>query len=216
MTAILVCGGTLSASFLKKVWEQHKDAVVYAVDGGLVVAEAAGIVPDYLVGDFDTADAALVARYEGESTIIRHNPEKDATDTELAVDEALEKGAETLLLLGATGSRMDHTLANIHMLYRVLLQGKNAWILNENNRISLHRKSFSMERKALFGTYISFLPFFGEVIGVTLKGFKYPLTDKTLTAGISLGVSNECAEDTMEVSFTSGMLLMIEACDGEE
>lgn len=216
MTAILVCGGTLSASFLKRVWEQHKDAVIYAVDGGLTVAEAAGIVPDYLVGDFDTADAALVARYEGRCSIIRHNPEKDATDTELAVDEALEKGAETLLLLGATGTRMDHTLANIHMLYRVLLQGKNAWILNENNRISLHEKPFAIKRSMLFGTYVSFLPFFGEVTGVTLKGFKYPLEGKTLTAGISLGVSNEGQEETMDVSFTSGMLLMIEARDGTE
>ena len=107
MTAILICGGTLSAGFLSKVREQYKDAVVYAVDGGLAVADAAGILPDYLVGDFDTAEEGLVMRYENRCVTIRHKPEKDATDTELAVDEALERGAEHIVLLGATGSRMD-------------------------------------------------------------------------------------------------------------
>ena len=213
MTAILISGGTVSAGFVRKVREQYKDAVIYAVDGGLAVAEAAGIVPDYLVGDFDTADNALVAKYEETCITIRHQPEKDATDTELAVDEALARGAEQLILLGATGSRLDHTLANFHMLYRILLQGKNACILNENNRISLHDKPFTLKKETLFGTYVSFLPFFGEVSGVTLKGFKYPLSGKTLTAGISLGISNEGKEETMEVSFLSGYLLMIEARD---
>ncbi len=213
MTALLICGGSLSACFLKEVKEEYPDAVVYAVDGGLTVADAAGIVPDYLVGDFDTAKAALVDRYEGCCVTIRHKPEKDATDTELAIDEALERGADCILLLGATGSRMDHTMANIHMLYRVLQMGKKARILNENNRISLHKESFFLKRDELFGNYISFLPFFGEVTGVTLKGFKYPLSGKTLTAGISLGISNEGKEETMEVSFLSGYLLMIEARD---
>lgn len=213
MTAVLICGGSLSVGFLKEVTEEYPDAVVYAVDGGLTVADAAEVVPDYLVGDFDTAKASLVERYEGRCVTIRHKPEKDATDTELAVDEALERGADRILLLGATGTRMDHTMANIHMLYRVLLKGKEARILNENNRISLHKESFFLRRDELFGNYISFLPFFGEVTGVTLKGFKYPLSGKTLTAGISLGISNEGAEEIMEVSFLSGYLLMIEARD---
>lgn len=213
MTAILICGGTLSAAFLKEVCNQYSGAKVFAVDGGLRVADEAGVMPDYLVGDFDTAEASMVARYEGRCVTLRHKPEKDATDTELAIDEALDRGAETLLLLGATGTRMDHTLANVHMLYRILQQGKQAWLLDEHNRISLHGKPFACKRSEMFGNYVSFLPFFGETTEVTLKGFKYPLYGKTLTAGISLGVSNEAKEDTMEVSFERGYLLMIEARD---
>lgn len=213
MTALLICGGTLSAAFLKEVRSRYPEAVVYAVDGGLTVAEAAGVMPDYLVGDFDTAEDALVGRYEHRCVTLRHKPEKDATDTELAVDEALDRGAETIILLGATGTRMDHTLANVHMLYRILQRGKQAWIMDENNRISLHDKPFTCKRAEMFGNYVSFLPFFGETTGVTLKGFKYPLSGKTLTAGISLGVSNEAKEDVMEVSFEKGYLLMIEARD---
>jgi len=213
MTALLICGGTLSAAFLKEIYARYPEAEVYAVDGGLRVAEAAGVMPDYLVGDFDTAEDLLVLRYEKRCITLRHKPEKDATDTELAIDEALDRGAEKIILLGATGTRMDHTLANVHMLYRILKRGKKAWILDEHNRISLHEKPFVCRRSEMFGDYVSFLPFFGETTGVTLKGFKYPLSGKTLIAGISLGVSNEAKEEVMEVSFEKGYLLMIEARD---
>lgn len=213
MTAILICGGTLSAAFLRKTTEQYKDAVLYAVDGGLKAADDAELLPDFLVGDFDTADAALVERYEERCITLRHRPEKDATDTELAVDEAIARGADEIILLGATGSRMDHTLANVHMLYKMLLQGVRGYILNENNRMSLHKESFQKQKKDMFGTYVSFLPFWGEVSGLTLKGLKYPLDHKMLTAGISLGISNEVKEEKIEVSFASGYLLMIESRD---
>lgn len=213
MTALLICGGTLSAAFLKEIYARYPEAEVYAVDGGLRVAEAAGVMPDYLVGDFDTAEDLLVSRYEKRCITLRHKPEKDATDTELAIDEALDRGAEKIILLGATGTRMDHTLANVHMLYRILKRGKKAWILDEHNRISLHEKPFVCRHSEMFGDYVSFLPFFGETTGVTLKGFKYPLSGKTLIAGISLGVSNEAKEEVMEVFFEKGYLLMIEARD---
>ncbi len=213
MKAILLCGGTLSERFLRETIEANPDAVVYAVDGGLTVADTVGVLPDYLVGDFDTADASLVERYEERCVTLRHQPEKDATDTELAIDDALMRGAEEILLLGATGSRLDHTLANMHMLYKILLCGKKAWILNENNRISLHREAFRRKKDELFGTYVSFLPFFGDVTGVSLSGVKYPLEGATLTAGNSLGISNECVDDSIEVTFLSGYLLMIEARD---
>lgn len=213
MKAILICGGTLSEDFLRETVNVYPDAVVYAVDGGLTVADAAGIMPEYLVGDFDTAEATLVERYEAKCVTLRHRPEKDATDTELAIEDAIERGAEELYLLGATGSRLDHTLANVHMLYKVLQKGKKAWILNENNRISLYKEGFCKKREELFGTYLSFLPFFGTVTGVILSGVKYPLNGATLTAGNSLGVSNECVENSIGVSFSDGYLLMIEARD---
>ncbi|MBR2409866.1 MAG: thiamine diphosphokinase [Lachnospiraceae bacterium] len=213
MTAILICGGTLSAAFLKEVTKQYQDAVIYAVDGGLTVADEAGVIPNVLIGDFDTAKETLVSKYEAKCETVRHQPEKDATDTELAVEEAMKRGADSLVLLGATGSRMDHTLANIHMLYKVLLQGKKACILNENNRITLHNRSFRKRRDSLFGQYVSFLPMFYDVHELSLTGMKYPLRDKTLVAGTSLGVSNEAVGNEIEVSFSKGFLLMIEARD---
>lgn len=213
MTAILVCGGTLSAAFLREFTQKHKHAMLYAVDGGLTVVHEAGLKPDYLVGDFDTVSEELVCRYEKQCVVLRHKPEKDATDTELALDAALDSGIREIFLLGATGSRMDHTLANINMLYRALLKGGQAQLVDEHNRISLHGVSFTRRKEELFGDYVSFLPLFGETADVTLKGMKYPLKAHTLTMENSLGVSNEAIDSQIEVSFTKGYLLMIEARD---
>lgn len=213
MTAILVCGGALSAAFLRQTVQEYKDAVLFAVDGGLTVVHEAGLVPAYLVGDFDTVEGCLVEQYAPQCKVLRHKPEKDATDTELAIDAAMEQGAEEIVLLGATGSRMDHTLANVHMLFHVMKQGGRACILDENNRMTLHETSFTVRKDRLFGNYVSFLPFFGEAKGVCLSGLKYPLSGQTLTAGSSLGISNEAVSEQIEVSFTQGYLLMIEARD---
>lgn len=212
-TAVLVCGGTLSSAFLQKTAKAMKDAKWYAVDGGLRVMDEIGLVPDCLVGDFDTADEALVSQYSGEVETYRHPPEKDATDTELALDKAIEDGADFIILLGATGTRMDHTMANVHMLYHALLQNKTAVILDEHNRITLHQTSFRVRKSDLCGKYLSFLPFMGEVKGLQLSGVKYPLEGTNLLPGTSLCISNEAVEDKVKISFSEGCLLMIESRD---
>lgn len=213
MKAILVCGGTLSAAFFKQVLEANQEAAVFAVDGGLYVTDEAGICPKYLVGDFDTAKQELVKTYEGRTRIYRHPPEKDATDTQLALELAMELGFDEILLLGATGSRMDHTLANVHMLLTAQKAGKTACLLDENNRLTLHEKSFEVNSKDLYGEYLSFLPFAGRVENLTLQGVKYPLRDKLLLPGDSLCISNEAKEEKISVSFTKGLLLMLESRD---
>lgn len=213
MKAILVCGGTLSAAFFKQVLQENKEAVLFAVDGGLMVTEEAGVCPKYLVGDFDTAKKELVKSYEGRTVIYRHPPEKDATDTQLALELAIELGFDEILLLGATGSRMDHTLANVHMLFLAQKAGKSACILDENNRLTLHEKPFEVKKEELKGNYLSFLPFGGCVEGLTLAGVKYPLCNKQFLPGDSLCVSNEAKEEKVRVSFEKGLLLMIESRD---
>lgn len=213
MKAILICGGMLSAAFLREFTEKAGEALLFAVDGGLTVLHEAGMCPDYLVGDFDTVKPELVELYESKCRVFRHPPEKDATDTQLAVDTALELGAKEIYLLGATGSRLDHTLANVHMLYRVLTNHGVACIVDENNKITLHDRPFKKKREDLFGNYVSFLPFFGDVDRVVINGMKYSLHGECLSAGISLGISNEVLEEQIEVSFKKGYLLMIEARD---
>ncbi len=213
MTAVLVCGGSLSAAFLKQMKKSIRDAVWYAVDGGLTVMDTAGEMPDYLVGDFDTADAALVTKYEKECKILRHPPEKDATDTELALDAAVENGAGFIILLGATGTRLDHTMANVHMLYHAMEKKCTAVILDEHNRITLHKSSFCIRKSDLCGHYLSFLPFFGEVKNLSISGTKYPLSHADLSAGSSLCISNEAKDEKIRVTFQSGYLLMIESRD---
>lgn len=213
MTAVLVCGGTVSAAFLKEKISEIEDAKVYAVDGGLTICDAAGIVPDYMIGDFDTAASDLVLCYSQKCKVFRHPPEKDATDTELAMELAISEGMERIVLLGATGTRLDHTLANVHMLYYAMVRGVSAEILDEHNRITLHDRSFCVTEGKRFGTYISFLPFAGTVSKLTLSGVKYELNGYDLNPGTSICVSNEPVSERISVNFETGILLMFQTRD---
>ena len=140
--------------------------------------------------------------------------EKDWTDTELAVQRALEYGPSRIDLAGATGgSRIDHLLGNIQLLALALTAGVPMLLLDTHNRIRLLEKGCRIAKAEQYGDFISLLPFGGSVCGVTLRGMKYPLDDAVLTPDITLGISNEIVDETAEISFSSGKLLMIETRD---
>jgi len=217
---LIITGGTLTKEFLEDYMEKQVVSKVICVDGGLHVADAAGVPIDYLVGDFDTADASLVGRYRKEiaegkrKTILKeYNPVKDATDTQIAISLAIEEGAEEIVLLGATGSRLDHTLANIHLLLKPLSSGVKAYILDMNNKIYLIDKELELTKSEVYGPYLSLLPFGGDVKAVTLCGFKYDVTERDYLRGDSLGVSNELVEETGRITLESGVLAVFETKD---
>lgn len=217
---LIITGGTLTREFLEEYVREHVVSKVICVDGGLHVADAAGISIDYLVGDFDTADVSLVDRYRREiaegkqKTVLKeYNPVKDATDTQIAVSLAIEEGAEEIVLLGATGSRLDHSLANIHLLLKPLSCGVKAYILDKNNKIYLIDRELELKKNKLYGPYLSLLPFGGDVKAVTLKGFKYNVVKRDYLRGDSLGVSNELLEETGRITLEEGVLAVFETRD---
>ena len=140
-------------------------------------------------------------------------PEKDDTDTESAIWLAIRRGAERITLLGATGTRLDHVLGNIELLGIGLKAGIPIQICDAHNRIRMIDRGMTLARKEQFGTYVSLIPYTECVGHLTLKGFKYPLTDACLRGFCSLGVSNEIVADTAEISFESGILLVVESKD---
>ena len=119
----------------------------------------------------------------------------------------------TEALLGATGSRMDHTLANIHLLLKPLSCGVKAYILDKHNKIYLTDKKLELKKKELYGPYLSLLPFGGDAKAVTLEGFKYDVTKRDYLRGDSLGVSNELTEETGKVTLEEGVLVVFETRD---
>ena len=147
--------------------------------------------------------------------VIRHRPEKDATDTELAVSEAAALGAREVYLLGATGTRLDHVWGNIGLLYRLRQQGIRAWIVDAHNRIFMPaEKKVILSRENQFGKYVSILPYGGPVRGITLEGFHYPLKEYTLFPGDeSLCVSNEIEAETAVIHYREGVPVIIESRD---
>lgn len=212
MKIVLVAGGKVDESMLAFLDQWRYDKII-GVDKGVEFLYRHHITPDYIVGDFDSLDKEILVHYEKNTPIKRLIPEKDATDTQTALELAMEMGATDIAILGGTGSRLDHVLGNIQVLSIPLKKGIKAFIQDANNRIELIDKEKYIKKEQVFGKYISFLPLTSCVTGVILEGFKYPLKDYTLTGDNSLGVSNEVVENEAHVDLDEGILIMIQSKD---
>lgn len=182
-------------------------ALVIAADAGLTHLESAGVRPDLIVGDFDS----LMRRPEG-ANVIFHRPEKDDTDMLLAVREALERGAETLLLYGGLGGRPDHEFANFQTLAFIAGQGAQGFLVGRGfvcTVIQNSRMTFCDRQRGILSVFCQG----GRAEGVTLTGLKYPLTDHTLTNSFPLGVSNAFTGAPAVVSVRDGALLLMWQAD---
>lgn len=214
---IIVTGGSVDKDFTRCFIKENEYDYIIAVDGGLKFLHQILVKPNCLVGDFDTIDKKILDLYieDTDIDIIKLVPEKDYTDTHTAILRAIELQPSEICILGGTGSRLDHTISNIQLLLLPLNEGIKARIINENNNIYLINKEMSFAKTEMNGKYLSLIPFTDEVLGVTLKGFKYPLKDYDFNKidSVSLGVSNELVEEKGEISLKSGVLLVIEADD---
>ena len=201
-SAVIFCAGRMEdyGFYQKQPFWADKPLVVCA-DGGYRHARAMGLVPDVLLGDFDSLGGALPAGVE----TVRYPREKDFTDSQIAVSYCLERGIKKLILLGAVGSRMDHSLANLSLLAYIAEYGGEGLVLDECNEVRLVRDSLTLPKRE--GYSVSFLPLTAEVRGVTLTGFVYPLQNATLRLGTNLAVSNEFADETATVTISEGVLL---------
>ncbi|MDO4478246.1 MAG: thiamine diphosphokinase [Lachnospiraceae bacterium] len=214
MIGLIIGGGCLESAFLEEMLARFPEAVIIAADRGAETLKAVGRYPDYMLGDFDSASAETKSFFEASRCPTEVYPaEKDFTDTEAAIRKALAMGCEELWLLGMTGGRLDHFLANVHNLLLPLEAGVRAVIADPQNRISLLDGRTVVRKDEAFGRYISFLPLTDRVEGLTLEGFRYPLNKCSLGKGISLCVSNEMAENEAIVSFDGGILMMIQSKD---
>lgn len=213
MRALLVSGGRLDESVISDFLSVQKCDKIIGIDRGMLFLHEHGIRPDLIVGDFDSLPAYILEEYRGSVPIREFCPEKDYTDTEIGIRAAIEMGADGIILLGATGTRLDHVLGNIQTLCIALEHRVEALIQDSNNRIRLLGEGREIRKEHMFGKYISLLPLTTQVEGLTLKGFKYPLEHFTMTSQNSLGISNELVEDRASISFDSGILIMIESKD---
>lgn len=212
---LIVSGGKVEEDVVKMLTNTYSYSKVIGVDKGLEILDLLGINPDIVCGDFDTVNAIIFNKYKNkENCIIKEFPPmKDYTDTHLAVDIAIEEGAKDVDICGGTGSRMDHFLGNLGVLAYALTKEVKVYMWDENNRIQIIDKGIVMKKDDGFGKYVSLIPYGGEVSGVTLKGFKYLLSNATLKQEESLGVSNELVDEKGTIEIEAGRLVVIEARD---
>ncbi len=187
--------------------------LLLAADGGALPLIRLGHMPETVVGDLDSLDAASVALLADAGVAIdRHPRAKDETDLELALLLAAERGAAQILVLGALGGRWDHTLANVALLALPELRGRDVRLLDGDQTLYLVRERAELDGHR--GDTISLVPLTGAVHGITTRGLQYALEDATLSFERARGVSNVLLDPPGAVSIRDGLLLVIHHDDG--
>lgn len=219
---IIVCGGVFDED-LAREFLQEKDRYVIAADRGLSHLIRMGIRPDAVIGDFDSVsemDRVAIETYEriGDAKVVRLNPVKDSTDTEAALRMAMEQEGE-IIILGATGRRLDHSLANIRLLGLGLETGRSITIMDTLNRMRMcstehgSKGHITISRSEQYGKYVSVFPVGGPVRGLSMRGFAYSLEDTDIDDFSTLTVSNEITAEEGDITFKEGTLLVVESRD---
>lgn len=211
---LIVSGGNVEEECFNQIYQSNKFDYIIASDKGLEILDKYNITPNYIIGDFDSIDKNILSKYiNNKEIVIRElNPEKDYTDTHMAIKLAIELNSTDVTILGAIGTRIDHTIANIHTLKEALERGIECRIVNNRNEIQLINKKTVLEMDKEY-KYISLIPLTTKVEEITLRGFKYPLSNATLEVGHSIGVSNEQYDKIAEIDLKSGILIMIKSKD---
>ena len=215
MRYVIISGGHIDDAFALDWLEQNKYDCMIAADSGMNFLHRNGIVPDIIAGDFDSVGSESLAYYQGlnDVQVMKLNPIKDDTDTEFVIREAIRRGAKEITVLGATGTRLDHVLANVHLLGIGLEENVSIALVDAHNRIRMISDWLEIKKDEQFGSYVSILPVKGDAKGVTLEGMKYSLKDAEVACFSSLGVSNEIVEDVARITVKQGVLLVIESRD---
>lgn len=187
------------ASFLRS-----GDFVICA-DSGLRHAVKLGITADLLIGDFDSADEIKPDLYKD---IVTLPCEKDYTDTFAAAERSADLGAKEVLIFGALGNRLDHTLANIAVLEYLHSRGVPARIISEHNEICIISDE-TVRIKRRDNCYLSLIPLDREICGVYISGVKYPLNNAQVGRASTLTVSNEITACHADITVKKGAAIYI-------
>ncbi len=192
------------------------DEIWVGVDRGVYTLIKRNITPSIAFGDFDSVsnyEISVIEEYVKEMK--RFKPEKNETDMELALNWAIEQNPDIIRIFGATGGRLDHLLANVHLLVKPLMKANimNIFLIDNQNILSLKGPGSYKIEERVDKKYVSFVPLTLNVKGLTLDGFKYPLQNRHISIGSTLCISNELINEYGTFSFSEGILLVIRSND---
>ena len=205
MRAVIIGNGVIE-NYDKIKTKLREDDYIICADGGYKHSKFLGVKPAVVVGDMDSIGDN---DYDGE--IINLPIRKDFTDSEVCIKYILLKHFEEVMMLGFTGKRQDHSLANMFLLKQFADAGTNAYIVDEHNEIRFTSNENTIYGKK--GNIVSIIPVTGDLVGVTTCGLDYPLNDETLVFGESRGVSNIMTSNKCTITVESGFGFIIKASD---
>ena len=180
------------------------DDFIFCADGGYVHAEKQGVVPNVIVGDFDSS----VQPKQTSAQVVKLPVVKDDTDTYHIARQIVKEGYTHAIFCGVTGGRLDHTIANIQMLKFLEQNGVDATIVDKDTTIKviINRKTVLQPQN---DRYFSVFSLDEECVGVSEEGGKYSVCNAVLTNSFPIGVSNEFCGIPVEISVKKGSLLII-------
>jgi len=191
------------------------DAVVIAADGGLALAAPLGLRVHTVIGDMDSVSPEDLeqARRSG-ARVDTHPTEKSITDLGLALDAAIADGAEEIVVVGGSGGRLDHLLANAALLASDRYAAVALRWLTGAETVTVCRLGRPAEVEGETGDLVSLIPVGGPVQGITTSGLRWPLNDGGLAPGSTRGISNEMTETEATVAVEDGSLLVVHGGKG--
>jgi thiamine pyrophosphokinase len=210
-TIVVVTGGDpVDPDDLVDVLPERTDGlVVIAADSGIDRARRLGLPVTVAIGDFDSVDPAALAAVTDAGAVVERHPEaKDATDLELALDAALARGPERVVVIGGHGGRLDHFLANAMLLAARTYEGVEVVAQMGPARVTVVHRAAKLHGRR--GDLVTLVPVHGTATGVRTDGLLYALADEDLAGGSTRGVSNELTGTTASVSVRDGTLLAVQ------
>ena len=205
MKALILAGGDITLTDALKHTCQSADLII-AADSGLRYAAALGVAPDIIVGDFDSVEESVLARYPDISQK-RHPPEKDLLDLELALDYAQEQGATQHLIVGGLGDRFDQSLAALLIAARRKRGGYDVSLLSGHRAVYLLAGEEVVRLETPPQQLFSLLSL--DPVSTVSVNAKYPLQNFALLFGVGLGVSNEVTRSPLEITLKGGLVVLV-------
>jgi thiamine pyrophosphokinase len=206
MKFIIFANGTLKESTIKL--DSH--ARILAADGGAQHCLQLGIIPEAVIGDFDSLSAQEIRQLESRGAVLHRYPaDKDETDLELALDYALAAGADEIILYGLLGGRWDMSFANILLLAAPRYTGVHFQVIAEGTRMYILRGGESLDLTGETGETVSVLPLSPEIHGLVYQGLAWPLENASLLFGSPRGVSNRLVGHAARISLVDGVVLVV-------
>lgn len=211
MKVAIISGGKAPSEKLLNNYIKTVDFII-AADKGIECLEEYNIIPDLLLGDFDSVQKEVFDKVKKKvKEVMEFPPEKDYTDTEIAIIEAIKRGGRKIYLFGATGTRMDHTLGNIGLLLTTKKKGVSLEIIDDNNKLYLGESSMVLHGN--YGENISFHALSDKVTNLTIKGAKYGLNRYDMSLLDPRAICNEFIDTPIEISYDEGELLILHSVD---
>lgn len=205
--SVLIIGS--GSNIDKDIFESENSDIEYVIcaDGGLEKTESLNLIPDIIIGDLDSVNKLVLKKYlDMNVDLIKYPAEKNYTDMELAIEYAVDKGVKDIILIGASGTRLDHTIANIMLIERYFKQGIKMKIIDNNNTVQIVTNNMEIKNKKNYN--VSIIPITDSIEGITLQGFKYPLNDVIVKRGSTLCVSNIITDEKGIIKLNKGTALV--------